>query len=78
MMIADGVHPAWYWVYGLVSLVAVVTLIVWTVRRLRDDAGSPVGPRRSTARRDLDERFARGDLTSDEYLEQIAALGEEA
>jgi putative membrane protein len=77
-MFGDGVHPAWYWVYGLVSLVAVVTLIVWTVRTLRDDAASPVGPRRSKARRDLDERFARGELTSDEYLEQIAALGEEA
>jgi putative membrane protein len=75
-MFVEGVHPAWFWIYGLVSVVAVVTLIVWTVRTFRDDSASPVGPRRSKARRDLDDRFARGELTSDEYLEQVAALGE--
>jgi putative membrane protein len=75
-MFGDGIHPAWFWVYGLVSVVAVVTLIVWTVRTFHGDSESPVGPRRSAARGELDDRFARGELTSDEYLEQVAALGE--
>ena len=76
VMWGSGTNPAWLWLYGLLSLVAVVVLIVWTVRVFRDDSGSSVGPRRSDARRILDERYARGELTTEQYRDQIAELGE--
>lgn len=77
MMWVPGMNPAWMWLYGALSLVAVVVLIVWTVRVLRDGSASPVGPRRSDARRILDDRYARGELSTEQYREQIAALGEQ-
>lgn len=39
-------------------------------------AGGP-GQGRSRARQILDERFAKGELTADEYREQVRVLGEE-
>ncbi|CAN7167319.1 SHOCT domain-containing protein [Arthrobacter sp. LjRoot14] len=39
-------------------------------------AGGP-GQGRSRARQILDERFAKGELTADEYREQARILGEE-
>ena len=77
MMWGYGVHPVWLWLYGLVAVAAVVVLIVWTVRVLRDGPSSPVGPRRSDARRILDERYARGELTTEQYREQVRELGEQ-
>ena len=77
MMLGNGTNPAWFWLYGLLSLVAVVLLIVWTVRVFRDDSSSPVGPRRSDARRALDDRYKRGELTAEQYREQVADLGEQ-
>jgi len=76
MMWGYGMNSAWLWLYGLLSLIAVVILIVWTVRVFRDDASSPVGPRRSDARRILDERYARGELTTEQYREQVTELGD--
>jgi putative membrane protein len=77
MMWGYGMNPVWLWLYGLLSLAAVVVLIVWTVRVLRDDAHSPVGPRRSAARRALDTKYKRGELTDEQYRDQIAELGEQ-
>ncbi|ASD23454.1 putative membrane protein [Cryobacterium sp. MP_3.1] len=77
MMWGYGMNPAWLWLYGLLSLGAVVLLIVWTVRVFRDDSPGPVGPRRSNARRILDERYARGELTAEQYRQQVTELGEQ-
>jgi putative membrane protein len=76
MMWGSDISPIWLWLYGLLSLGAVVVLIVWTVRVFRDDSSSPVGPRRSAARRELDERFARGELSSEQYNQQVRDLNE--
>jgi len=75
MMWGYGMNPAWFWLYGLLSLAAIVLLIVWTVRVFRDDSSGP-GPRRSDARRILDERYARGELTAEQYRQQVTELGE--
>lgn len=69
--------PAWFWVYGLVSMFALVLVIVWSVRAFRDDSESVVGPRRSAARRALDERFERGEISSEQYNDEVRNLGEE-
>jgi len=84
MMWGYGMNPAWLWLYGLLSLAAVVVLIVWTVRIFRTDSAGPAGPPgpggpvapRSDARRILDERYARGELSTEQYNEQVRSLGE--
>lgn len=38
--------------------------------------GATGAPGRSRARQILDERFAAGELTQEQYLEQVRALGE--
>ncbi|TFD32261.1 SHOCT domain-containing protein [Cryobacterium cryoconiti] len=77
----------WTVLFGLITIVSVVTLIVLAVRlsagsRDRREPGPPSGapyagtPGRSRARQILDERFAAGELTQEQYLEQVRALGE--
>lgn len=85
----------WTVLFGLITVISVITLIVLAVRLLagtsdRREAGPPPGgpgapgtgtpglgtPVRSRARQILDERFAAGELTQEQYLEQVRALGE--
>ncbi|MCX7624478.1 MAG: hypothetical protein RMK01_01680 [Thermomicrobium sp.] len=61
----------WFWfgllqtVIGVALLVALVALVVWLVRRT-----ARTTPRAtSRARAILDERYARGELTREQYLE---------
>lgn len=63
----------WLWVFGLMemlfwlaALVVLVVLAVWLIRRLTTERSqTPV----ANARAILDERYARGELTRDQYLE---------
>ncbi|MGN6446450.1 DUF1707 domain-containing protein [Amnibacterium sp.] len=64
-----------WWLWGLV-LVGVVLLVVLVVRVVAARAGRPGVTGRSAARRLLDERFARGELTTEEYEERVRALSE--
>lgn len=41
-------------------------------------AQPPLGQGRSRARQILDERFAKGELTAEQYREQVQVLGEDA
>jgi len=75
---------------GLIPLL-LIGLVVWAVveaTRRRDDhpAGAhyprapapfsgPMTPTPPSARADLDERYARGDIGRDEYLQRRADLG---
>ncbi len=83
-----GYNGMWgYWVFGLLMVVGVVLLGVVVARALgggfttRRDAGvqQPPGDQvasgRNRAREILDERYARGDLTTEEYQERLHALG---
>ncbi|TFC81984.1 SHOCT domain-containing protein [Cryobacterium cheniae] len=86
----------WTVLFGLITLISVITLIVLAVRLSagtndRRETGPPPGgpgtpgtgttglgtPGRSRARQILDERFATGELTQEQYLEQVRALGED-
>lgn len=81
----------WLWPIGLLLLAGVVLLTILTVRAFspgnghRDSGGQrpvesyPVEshrPARSAARQLLDERFARGELDSEEYRHRIQVLDE--
>lgn len=80
----------WTLFFGLIIIISIATLIVLAVRLSagtndRREPGPPPGgpvspgtgaPGRSRARQILDERFAAGELTQEQYLEQVRALGE--
>lgn len=76
----DGMS-GWMWMWGAALLVGglvVITGLVWaimmtTTRR----ASAPVMTPGSTppARQILDERYARGELDTQEYRERVQALG---
>lgn len=63
----------WGWFWGtlmMLTWVAVIVAVVWLVTRgtRRDEPGPP------RAREILDERYARGELSTDEYRERLDHL----
>lgn len=60
------------WLFMTVWLVLVVGLVVWLVRAATGSAGSGD---RTGARRILDERFAAGELSVEEYERRRRVLG---
>lgn len=68
---------AWMWVVGSLFVIGVVVLVVVLVRNstARTSAGTPPVAMTSTPRQILDERYARGELTTDEYRERVETLG---
>ena len=87
MMWGSG-NMGWSWGFGLLALVG-VAILVYVVIRLATKNGQsgpalppvptsplPASPDLTSARKILDERFARGELTSEQYREQIRVLAE--
>lgn len=75
----------WGWIFGVLIMVGVVVLIVLAVRALgggvssRPPAPGPTGvapPDPGRAREVLDERYARGELSTEEYQERLRVLGD--
>lgn len=75
----------WMWLVGLLLVAGIALLVVLIVRL---SAGSSGGGRggppgygtpsgRTRAREILDERFAKGELTADQYREQLRVLDED-
>lgn len=83
MMWGYGWDMGWMWLFMPLTLIAIV-LLVWLFVRLF--TGGPVRGGRdgapgsfsngSRARQILDERFARGELTAEQYREQVQVLNE--
>ena len=80
-----GWGMGWGWVFGLLLIAGVVVLIVVAVRALgggaRREPGaiSPTDPAdmgRGRARQILAERFARGEIGTEEYHDMLRALEE--
>ena len=55
---------------GLIVVVAIIALVVWAVVGFTSRSGSG-----DTARRTLDERYARGEIGDDEYQRMKRQLG---
>ena len=70
----DGWGGGWMWLWGtlmMFSWVAIIAAAIWLVGRNRDTAG----PRPSSRARDiLEERYASGELTTEEYSERLDHL----
>jgi putative membrane protein len=84
MMWGGNGMNAWGWGFGALIVAGVVILIVVAVRLASTRIARPQHsePPRSAlpndAGRILDERYAKGDLTTEEYRERRTALGLDA
>lgn len=82
MMWGTG-NMAWSWGFGLLAIAGVAVIIYVVVRLLSKNTGdavppsTPRPPEPSAARLILDERFARGELTTEQYRAQLRTLGED-
>jgi len=86
MMWGYGQGGAGWWIWAVLLLLGIALLVWVAVRAFGGGIGGGAGGRRgqagppdttpSTARRILDERFARGELTAEQYREQLRVLGE--
>lgn len=86
MMWGYGFNMGWMsllWTLAIVALGLVAFIVVWaiTAGARRDGSrgrawGLSEHPARSTPRQILDERYAKGELTTEEYRERLAVLGE--
>jgi putative membrane protein len=82
-MMWDNGTMGWSWGFGLLAMVG-IAILVYVIIRLSTRNGergfsSPSSSAPSgltSARKILDERFARGELTEEEYRQQIQVLGE--
>lgn len=70
-MMWNGPMMGWMWIWSLVGL-AVLVLLVWLVVRLT--GGGRDGTATSSARRILDDRYARGEIDEEEYRRRRAGL----
>lgn len=72
----SGGGSGWMWLWGtlmMLTWVAVIAGAVWLVARgVRRPGGTGGG--RGRARDILDERYARGELSTEEYRERLEAL----
>jgi putative membrane protein len=57
-------------VVWLVILIAIVAGVVWLVRSMAPGAVPQAGGRRSAGLDVLEERYARGEINRDEYLQK--------
>jgi putative membrane protein len=75
-MMGDGMMGGgfmWFWaIFWVMVLALLVTGAIWLARTLTRPSNPPTGP--SQAQAELDLRYARGDLTREEYLQRRADL----
>lgn len=72
-----GWGGGWMWLWGVVMMALFVVLIAWLVQTTGGGASAGYSPQRSPVERAqeiLAERYARGDLTTEEYRERVAEL----
>lgn len=68
----SGWGGGWMWVWGTIMMLTWVALIGAAVWFLARSVGSDS---RGRPRRILEERYARGELTTEEYRERLEHLG---
>lgn len=69
-----GWGGGWFWLCGLAAMALFVGLIAWVVRSATANPAPPPGGATDRAREILAERYARGELSTDEYSERVEQL----
>jgi putative membrane protein len=59
-------------------LIGVIALVVWALARAFPATGGGERPRKDRAEEILEERFARGEITAEEYRDSLRVLREKA
>ncbi|GAP15695.1 protein containg short C-terminal domain [Longilinea arvoryzae] len=62
-------------VIWLALLVGIILLIVYGIRRLSRGSSSATSSSKSTAKEILQERYARGEVTREQYQQMLEDLG---
>lgn len=81
MMWGDYGMAGWAWGFGVLVVIGVVILVIVLVRMLARPRTAPpqaagmLPGGTSSPKQILDERYARGELTTEEYRERLSALG---
>ena len=81
MAVGFDMGMGWMWLFWLLLITGVVLLAVVGVRALgggvtRGDGGDGRAPgEQGRARQVLDERYARGEISTEEYQERLRVLG---
>lgn len=73
-MMDDGDGNSWMWLWGglmLLLVVVAIGLVAWAIARSTQRGGPQPHDR---AREILAERFARGEITPEEYRERVQHL----
>lgn len=75
----NGWGGGWMWLWGVAMMAGFVALIVWLARANSGASGPSVPSRDPTdptdrAKEILAERFAKGELTTEEYRERVSSL----
>ncbi|SOC48957.1 putative membrane protein [Blastococcus aggregatus] len=72
----------WMWLFWLLLIIGVALLAVVAVRAagggVTRGGGREVPREQSRARQVLDERYARGEISTEEYQERLRVLGGDA
>jgi putative membrane protein len=68
-------HGPLHLIIWVVILIAIVALVVWLVRSLAGTGGQNALPRRSVGLDVLEERYARGEIKREEYLQKKKDIG---
>jgi putative membrane protein len=70
----DGWGGGWMWLWGIAMMVLFAVLIVWAMRATDHRAGLPQRDPADRAKKILAERYASGELSTDEYRERVGEL----
>ncbi len=74
----NGWGGGWMWLWGVAMMTLFVVLIVWLIRAAGANSSGAHTPARrdphDRAREILGERFAKGELTPEEYRERVSEL----
>ena len=75
MMGGYGGYGGFGMIIWIVILIAIVALVVWLVRSPAASGMHYLVPRRSSGLDVLEERYARGEINRDEYLQKKKDIG---
>lgn len=69
-----GWGGGWMWLWGVAMMVLFATLLIWLVRGTDRSTASPTHDPADRAKAILAERYANGDLSTEEYRERASEL----